>query len=93
MSTGIDAAALAECIAPLDDEQRRALRRYWEQVIREEWAPPVRRVPRPVPLAEDGRRERREARRAIARIAAAGRVAVVRELPVRAARETAGEAA
>lgn len=94
MSTGIDAAALAECTAPLDDEQRQALRQYWEQVIREEWVPPARRTPRPVPLAEDGRRERREARRAIARIAAAGRVAVVHELPVvRAAQPSAGEAA
>lgn len=62
---------LAECVVALDDEGRRAVRRHWEQVIREEWVPPARRAPRPVPLAEDGRRERREARRAVARIVAA----------------------
>jgi hypothetical protein len=74
MDTEIDAAALAECVAPLASEARRAVRQYWEQVIREEWVPPVRRRPRVVPLAEDGRRERREARRAVSRIAAASRV-------------------
>jgi hypothetical protein len=67
-------AALADCVVPLDEEDRRAVRRYWKQVIREEWCPPVRRVPRAVPLPTDGRRERREARRAVARIAAASRV-------------------
>jgi hypothetical protein len=72
-----DPASLADCMAPLDDHDWRAVRRYWEQVIREEWVPAARRVPRAVPLAEDGRRERREARRAVARIAAAGRVAPV----------------
>jgi hypothetical protein len=72
-----DAGVLAECVSPLDDEGRRAVRRYWEQVIREEWVPPVRRRPRAVPLAEDGRRERREARRAVGRIAAASRLAPV----------------
>ena len=72
-----DPAGLDECVRPLDEEGRRALRRYWEQVIREEWVPPLRRVPRPVPLAEDGRRERREARRAVARIAAASRLPVL----------------
>ena len=63
-----DLASLDECVAPLADEDRRALRRYWEQVIREEWVPPAKRAPRPVPLAEDGRRERREARRAVATV-------------------------
>ncbi|MGQ0574465.1 MAG: hypothetical protein ACT4RN_09695 [Pseudonocardia sp.] len=77
MSSTTHAADLAECVVPLDDEGRRAVRRYWEQVIREEWVPATRRAPRAVPLAEDGRRERREARRAVARIAAAGRVAPV----------------
>ncbi len=76
-----DVAALTECVVPLDEEGRRAVRRYWEQVIWEEWEPPARRVPRPVPLAEDGRRERREARRAVARIAAASRTATVHALP------------
>jgi hypothetical protein len=64
-----DPAALAECIAPLDEDGRRAVRQYWEQVIREEWVPPSRRVPRAVSLAElDERRERREARRAVAAV-------------------------
>lgn len=81
MGSTIHPADLDECVVPLDEEGRRAVRRYWEQVIREEWCPPVRRVPRAVPLAEDGRRERREARRAVARIAAASRVQV-RSLPV-----------
>ena len=66
-------AALADCVVPLDEEDRRAVRRYWEQVIQEEWAPSAQPAPRAVPLPEDGRRERREARRSVARIAAAGR--------------------
>jgi hypothetical protein len=70
-----DAGALADCIAPLDAEQRSALRGYWEQVIREEWVPPTERVPaRPAMAGLDERRARREARRAMARIAQAGRV-------------------
>lgn len=70
--------ALTDCVAPLDEDNRRAVRRYWEQVIREEWVPSVRPAPRAVPLAElDERRERRAARRAVARIAAAGRLAPV----------------
>jgi hypothetical protein len=77
MDSTTNGAALVECVAPLDEEGRRAVRRYWEQVIREEWEPPVRRMPRAVPLDSDGRRERREARRAIARIAAASRVTLV----------------
>ena len=80
MDSMTDPAALTECVTPLDEVDRRAVRRYWEQVIREEWVPPVRRVPRPVPLAEDSRRERRAARRAVARIAAASRVATVHAL-------------
>ena len=85
-----DVAALVECVVPLDDESRRAVRQYWEQVIREEWMPPARRVPRPVPLPEDNRRERREARRAVARIAAASRV---RPVPVLASMAGEGRAA
>jgi hypothetical protein len=88
MESTINPAALAECVVPLDDEGRRAVRRYWERVIREEWVPPVRRVRRPVPLAEDGRRERRAARRAVARIAAAGRTVQVHALDT--ARERPG---
>ena len=62
-----DGAALADCVRALDDQGRRAVRRHWEQVIREEWVPPERCRPRRVRLAE-------EARRAVARIAAASRV-------------------
>lgn len=85
---------LIECVAPLDEDGRRSVRQYWERVIREEWVPPNRQAPRPVPLAEDGRRERREARRAIARIAHASRVEhVVRghgdETQISATREAA----
>jgi hypothetical protein len=69
-------AGLAECVVPLDEDGRRTVVAYWEQVIREELLPD-RPVPRAVPLAEDGRRERREARRAVARIAAASRVRLV----------------
>jgi hypothetical protein len=74
MYAEIDPAGLTECVAPLPEAARRAVCQYWEQVIREEWEPPVRRRPRAVPLSEDGRRERREARRAVSRIAAASRV-------------------
>ena len=80
-----------ECMAPLDDEDRRAVRRYWERVIREEWVPPERRVPRAVPLPEDSRRERREARRAVARIAAASRTVRMRALPSAAPRPATGD--
>lgn len=80
MSSTTHVEGLTECVRPLDEESRRSVRRYWEQVIREEWVPSVRRVPRAVPLPEDGRRERREARRAIAAIAAASRLAPVLEL-------------
>ena len=74
-------AALMECIAPLDKEDRRALRRYWERVIREEWVPPVRRVGWAGSADVDGPRRRREARRAMARVATAGRLAAVVALP------------
>jgi hypothetical protein len=71
------------------------VRRYWEQVICEEWVPAARPMPRSVPLAElDERRERRAARRAVARIAAAGRVARLRRpAPVVASGFGSGEAA
>ena len=96
MSTTKDCAALAECVAQLSEEERRAVRRYWEQVIREEWVPATRPVPRAVSLAElDERRERRSARRAVARITAAGRVARLRRpaRPVVAGGFGPGEAA
>lgn len=74
-----DVAGLDDCTAPLDDEQRESLHDFWEQVIREELVPPVRRAPREVSLAElDERRERRAARRAVAQIAAASRVTRLR---------------
>lgn len=62
-----DPRALDDCVVPLDEEGRKAVRRYWEQVIREEWVPAARPVPRAVSLAElDERRERRSTRRAVA---------------------------
>lgn len=79
MSSKISAAELAECVVPLDEEGQKAVRQYWEQVIREEWVAATRPVPRAVSLAElDERRERRSARRALAQIAAAGRVTRLR---------------
>ncbi|NMI01054.1 hypothetical protein [Pseudonocardia acidicola] len=79
MKSHADSAALADCITPLDEEDRAALERYWDQVIEEVWsAVPLRPGSPVVSLTElDERRERREARRAMARIAAAGRVAQV----------------
>lgn len=69
-----DPAELAECIAPLNDEERRALRQYWERVIREEWISASRIPPRTVPEPDlEERRARRAARRSMA--------AVVRALP------------
>lgn len=73
MNGKVNPADLDGCVRPLDEDDRRALRRYWEQVIREELLP-VTLAPRAVRLAEDSRRERRQARRAVARIAAASRV-------------------
>jgi hypothetical protein len=70
----IAGADLANCLGPLADDERRALRRYWDQVIREEWIPAERQAPRLVPLPElDERRERRRARRAFSLIAGAAR--------------------
>lgn len=81
-----DPRALDECVVALDEEGQKAVRQYWEQVIREEWVPSARPVPRAVSLAElDERRDRRSARRAVARIAAAGRVAQLRRPAVPAA--------
>ena len=73
MDSKIHPADLDGCVRPLSEEGRRVVRRYWEQVIREELVP-VRPAPRAVPLPElERRRERREARRAVARITEAGR--------------------
>jgi hypothetical protein len=91
MDSTISPADLDQCVVPLDEVSRRAVRRYWEQVIREELLP-VEQAPRAVPLPEDGRRERRQARRAVARIAAAGR-ARVRALPAGPVSDWSGEAA
>lgn len=91
MDSSIHPADLAQCVAPLDDDDRRAVCRYWEQIIREELLP-TPTAPRAVPLPEDGRRERRQTRRAVARIAAAGR-AQVRTLPAGLVAGGPGEAA
>lgn len=94
MESTTNPAALTECVVPLDEEGRRAVRRYWERVIREEWVPPVERVAGPGSLAElDERRSRRQARRAMARIAAASRVHPLTTPPLSVPSPVAGEAA
>jgi hypothetical protein len=35
MDSEIDPAALAECVAPLSEDGRSAVHRYWDRVIRE----------------------------------------------------------
>jgi hypothetical protein len=70
MNSTIHPLDLDQCTTPLDDNDLRALRQYWEQVI-DELCPLPRRAPRAVPLPTDGRRERREVRRTVSRIAAA----------------------
>lgn len=74
-----DPASLADCVAQLDDAGRRAVRRYWERVIREEWVPPSRWERRTAPV-DGAARQSREARRAMARVAASGRLAPVLSL-------------
>jgi hypothetical protein len=83
MDSTIYAGDLTDCVRPLDEQDRQALRRYWEQVISEEWTPAAEALPRAVSWEElDERRARRNARRAMARIAqAAGRRTVV--VPIR----------
>jgi hypothetical protein len=89
-----DPRALDDCVVALDEEGQKAVRQYWEQVIREEWVPAARPVPRAVSMAElDERRERRSARRAVARIAAASRLAQVHRLATPAGGFEPGEAA
>jgi len=36
MDSTAEGAALTDCVVPLDEEGRRAVRRYWDRVIREE---------------------------------------------------------
>lgn len=79
MSSTTHPADLDGCIRPLAEDDRLAVVAYWEHVIGEELAL-ARPVPRAVPLPEDGRRERRSTRRAVARIAAVSRVRVVGEV-------------
>lgn len=86
-------AALSDCVVPLDADGEFAVQAYWQRVIWEEWEPPTRFVPRAVPLPEDERRARRQARRAMARVAAAGRLAAVIELRPAVAATFGGEAA
>jgi hypothetical protein len=70
-----DARALSDRIGPLDEEGRRAVRRYWEQVIREEWVPPSRQRPARVSMGElDERRGRRAARRSLSLVTRSGQV-------------------
>jgi hypothetical protein len=91
MDSTIHPADLDQCVAPLDDDDLRALRQYWEQVT-DELCPLARPVPRAVPLPSDGRRERREVRRTVGRIAAAGQTRI-RVLPVAPTPGWPGEAA
>ena len=59
-----DIEALAECIAPLDAEDRYALQRYWDRVIWAESVPRSQRVERVPSFAElDERRAQRRTRR------------------------------
>lgn len=90
----IDPAELADCVVPLDEEGRRALRRYWERVIREEWVSPRQRTtPSPRP-SEDGQRRLRGARRAVAHTATTGTAVVTLQSAARrAGSSTTGEAA
>ncbi|MGD9526967.1 MAG: hypothetical protein AB7L91_18565 [Dehalococcoidia bacterium] len=89
MNNTTDPAALAECVALLDDEDREVLHRYWDRVIEEAWsAVPVHPVLTAVPLAElDERRRRRQARWAMAQVAPTGSVVAIHVRP------DAGEAA
>jgi hypothetical protein len=76
MSTAVIAAALAERIDPLDEEEQRMLHEYWDNVIREELVPGGERRPVPDALSvAEERRVRRETRRRMATVAAAGRAA------------------
>jgi hypothetical protein len=64
-----DPAALAECIAPLSQDDRRALWRYWNRVTAEEWVPPAERARVPSFAELDERRARRRMRRQLASVA------------------------
>lgn len=88
MSSKADPTALAECVVALDDEGVRMVHAYWYRVVREMAAEPVvRPVGYPAPFVEDIRRERREARRALARVVSASRPGTVagRSAPVEVA--------
>lgn len=65
-----DPESLAECIAPLNQQDRQALRRHWDRVTAEEWTPPSQRYDRVPSLAElDERRARRRIHRQLASVA------------------------
>lgn len=67
MDSTTDPADLDQRMGQLADDDRRAVRLHWEQVVREELVPAPERVPRTVSLAElEERKERRQARRAMA---------------------------
>ncbi|MGI8815332.1 MAG: hypothetical protein ACR2G2_08660 [Pseudonocardia sp.] len=64
-----DPESLAQCIAPLGADDRRALLKYWDRVTAEEWVPPSERIHRVPSLAElDERRARRRMRRQLASV-------------------------
>ena len=72
---GLDPAGLADCTVVLGLEHRRAVREYWDQVIREEEVPAGQRVYCPPSLEElDERRARRRARRGLASVTRLARV-------------------
>lgn len=56
-------AAPAECLAPLADENRHALRKYWDSLIWDAWIPPAERVRVPTFAELDERRAQRRMRR------------------------------
>lgn len=71
-----DSLGMADCVVPLDDEQREALHEFWDRVIVDELGPEPTERPAPVDaalieLAE--RQRRRTARRALVRVARAAR--------------------
>jgi hypothetical protein len=63
-SEDVDPEDLTECIAPLSDGDRYALRWYWNQLVWDECVPPDERVERVPSFAElDERRAQRRMRR------------------------------
>jgi hypothetical protein len=68
-------AELTDCTVELGPDEQRAVRDYWEQVVREEEIPVSERVYCPPSLEElDERRSRRQARRGLASVTRLARV-------------------